>query len=337
MSVAARCLVVDDEPQVRRVLARVMEGLGLPCAEAANGAEALAWLEREGSVPVIISDINMPELDGFGLLDEVRRRWPDTAVLMLTAVADVQGAVRCLTAGAMDYMAKPVMVDEVRTRVERALERRELVLQNRYYQQNLEQRVRQQAGRIREVFLKAVQALAAALDAKDPYTRGHSARVSDYAVRTAVVLGYTGDALEEIRIGGELHDIGKIDTPESVLNKPGPLTPEEFDRIMRHTVLGERILEPLLNENPTILRIVRSHHEHLDGTGRPDGLSGEAIDPAVRIVSVADAYDAMTTARAYRQQLESAEAIAELRRCAGSHFDPDTVEAFILAMERQGG
>ncbi len=327
----ARCLVVDDDEKVRRALVRVIEGQGLQCLEASSGSEALAVLERAGAVPLVVSDIHMPGMDGITLLRELRQRYPDTAVMMLTAVSDVQTAVTCLQLGAMDYIGKPVIIDEVRARVSQVLEKRDLILQNRFYQKHLEERVRQQARRIKEVFLEGVQALVQALEAKDPYTRGHSRRVSQYAVRTAVQLGLTGDLLEDIRIGGDLHDIGKIDTPESILNKPGPLTDVEYERVTRHTVLGERILSSFLRESPVVLRITRSHHERLDGRGFPDRLKGTAIPFEARLVSVVDAFDAMTTNRAYREAYTPADACKELQVCAGTHFDPDVVEAFLKA------
>jgi HD-GYP domain-containing protein (c-di-GMP phosphodiesterase class II) len=146
-----------------------------------------------------------------------------------------------------------------------------------------------------------------------------------------VQLGFTGDELEELRLGAELHDIGKIGTREEVLNKPGPLTPEEFRHITEHTVLGERILAPLARETPRVLRIVRSHHERLNGTGFPDGLAGEAIPIEARVVAVADAFDAMTTNRTYRSLRSPAVAFDELRRCAGDQFDARIVDAFLRA------
>jgi putative two-component system response regulator len=309
-------------------MVRVIESQGLSCLEAASGVEGLEVLARMGSVPLVITDVHMPAMDGVEFLRQLRARYPDTAVIMLTAVAEVRTAVTCLQMGAMDYMSKPVVIDEVRARVTQALERRDLILQNRFYQKHLETRVKEQAQRIKEIFLQGVQALVHALEAKDPYTRGHSKRVSMYAVKTAVRLGYTGDLLEEIRLGGELHDIGKIDTPESILNKPAPLTPDEFERVVRHTVLGEKILAPFVRETPTVLRIVRSHHERMDGGGFPDGLMGEDIPIEARIVSVTDAFDAMTTHRAYREPRTPEMAFEELLRCAGSHFDPAVVEAF---------
>jgi putative two-component system response regulator len=327
----AHCLVVDDDAQVRQALVRVVESQGLGCLQAGSALEALTLIERIGSIPLIISDIRMAEMDGVELLRELRARHPDTAVIMLTAVADVKTAVTCLQMGASDYLIKPVAMDEVKARVMQALERRNLLLQNRYYQKNLESRVNVQAQRIKEMFLEGVQALAHALDAKDPYTRGHSRRVSMYASKAAVRLGFTGDALEHIRLGGELHDIGKIDTPESILNKPGPLTPEEFERVTRHTVLGEKILAAFVRETPAVLRIVRSHHERLDGRGFPDGLKGDLIPFEARIVSVADAFDAMTTSRAYRATRAPADAMRELERCSGSQFDPSIVTAFVAS------
>jgi putative nucleotidyltransferase with HDIG domain len=325
---SARCLVVDDDPQVRHAIARVIESHGLATIEAESGVAGLAVLETEGELPLVISDIYMPEMDGVTFLREALQRYPDMAVIMLTGVAEVSTAVECLQLGALDYISKPVLVEEVRARVDKALEKRQLVLQNRFYQKNLEGRVRELDRRNKESLINGVQTLVQALEAKDSYTSGHSSRVSRYAVKTAVHLGYTGVLLEQIRLGGELHDIGKIGTREAVLNKPGPLTPEEFEHIKGHTTLGEKILAPFLNESPMVLRIVRSHHERMDGGGFPDALAAKAIPPEARIVAVVDAFDAMTTNRAYRPSRTPAEAFGELRRCADSHFDAEVVGAF---------
>jgi putative nucleotidyltransferase with HDIG domain len=330
-SATAHCLVVDDDAQVRHSLARVIEAHGLGTIEAASGAEALAILERQGELPIVISDIYMPEMDGVTFLREALQRFPDMAIVMLTGVAEVTTAVECLKLGALDYISKPVIVEEVRARVDKALEKRELVLQNRFYQQHLESRVRELDRRNKQSLINGVQMLVHALEAKDAYTSGHSSRVSRYAVKTAVQLGYTADRLEHIRLGGELHDIGKIGTREAILNKPGPLSPDEFQHIKGHTTLGERILAPFLAESPMVLRIVRSHHERLDGGGFPDGLTGSLIPGEARIVAVVDAFDAMTTNRAYRASRTPADAMLELKNCAGTHFDIDVVNAFVRA------
>ena len=329
--VTSRCLIVDDDAQVRQVLSRVIATHGLSTLEASSGAEALSALEREGEVPVCISDIYMPEMDGVTFLREAIRRYPDMAIIMLTGVAEVNTAVECLKLGALDYISKPVMLDEVRARLDKALEKRQLILENRYYQQALEGRVRDLDRRNRTALINGVQMLVHALEAKDAYTSGHSSRVSRYATRAAVLLGFTDDALEHIRLGGELHDIGKIGTREDILNKPGPLSAAEFEHVKMHTTLGEKILAPFLTESPIVLRIARSHHERLDGSGFPDALRGDQIPPEARIVAVVDAFDAMTTNRAYRPPRAVPDAISELRRCAGIHFDRDVVEAFIKA------
>jgi HD-GYP domain-containing protein (c-di-GMP phosphodiesterase class II) len=229
----------------------------------------------------------------------------------------------------MDYIAKPAMIEEVGARITKALEKRDLVLQNRLYQQTLESRVRELDRRNRQSLINGVEMLDFALEAKDAYTSGHSLRVQEFAVKTAVQLGYTGDRLAHIELGSRLHDIGKIGTREAVLNKPGPLDAEEFEHIKLHAPLGERILQPFLSESPQVLSIVRSHHERMDGSGFPDGLVGERIPLEARIVAVADAYDAMTSDRAYRKALPHDIACGELERCVGTQFDPAIVEAFL--------
>ncbi len=328
---SVNCLVVDDEPGVRRSLVRMLEAQGFRCFEAHTGLEALRVLDEDGEIPLVISDLRMPELDGVGFLEAVRHRHPDTSVIMLTGISETTTAVDCLHLGAADFLLKPISMTELQVRVGRVLEKRALVLQNRFYQQNLERRVREQAQRIQELFLQGVQMLARALEAKDAYTRGHSIRVSRYAVGTAARLGFAGASLDGIRLGGELHDIGKIGTRESVLHKPGSLTADEFRQITEHPLLGERMLLPLAHDSPDVLRIVRSHHERLDGRGFPDGLRGEKIPIEARIVAVGDAFDAMTSRRPYRDSRPAEDALAELRRVAGTQLDPDAVEAFVSA------
>jgi len=327
-----RCLVVDDEPAVRRAVRRMLEAQGFTCLEAGSGREALAVLAGTGELPLIVSDLRMPELDGMGLLTEVRRRFPDTAVVMLSGMAETSVAVECLHLGAADFLTKPVAVAEMHARVTRALEKRALVMQNRHYQATLERRVQEQAERIRELFLEGVQMLARALEAKDPCLRGHSIRVSRYAVATAKRLGLGEAAVEQIRIGGELHDIGKIGTREAVLQKPGALTEEERHQICAHPVLGERMLAPLARESPGVLRVVRSHHERVDGAGFPDGLRGKGIPLEARIVAVADAFDAMTSDRPYRGPRAPAAALHELREVSGTQLDAEAVDAFAAAL-----
>ena len=331
-----RCLIVDDEPRLRQVLVRLMEGDGFACTEAENGVAALEQLQRE-TVPLVLTDLRMPRMDGVELLREIRARHPDIAVVLITAIADVETAVGCLGIGAMDYLTKPFHLDEVRARVRQALEKRRLILENRAYQGRLEERVAVQARRLEELFLASIQSLADALEVKDPYTRGHSVRVSRYASVIARTMGLDSEFVRQVELGGHVHDIGKIGVREAVLNKVGPLTDEEYAHIMTHPLVGWRILAPLLGETPRALAIVRSHHERIDGRGVPDGLAGDAIPLEARIAGVADAFDAMTSGRPYRPGgFSVSDALAELRRYRGSQFDPAVVEAFVTVVEHGG-
>jgi len=326
------CVVADDEAHLRRVLVRLMQGEGFTCHEAPNGRVALELLERVPAT-LVISDLHMPELDGMGLLREVRERLPDTAVIMITAVADVATAVSALAVGAMDYLTKPFHLDEVRARVRQALEKRRLILENRSYQEQLEARVAEQSRRLESLFLASIQSLADALEVKDPYTHGHSLRVSSYSVAIARAIGLSDETIQQIEIGGRVHDIGKIGVRETVLNKPGPLTPDEYQHIMTHPTVGWRILAPLLHEMPMSLNIVRWHHERFDGSGAPDRLVSDAIPLEARIVAVADTFDAMTSIRPYRPGVPLDHTLAELRRCSGAQFDPVCVSAFLEAFD----
>lgn len=330
-----RCLVVDDEPRLRQALVRLMQLDGFTCFECGSGLEALEILSRENII-LLLTDLRMPKMDGAMLLREVRERYPDVAVIMITAVTEVEVAVECLGRGAMDYIGKPFVLEEVRARVSQALEKRRLLIENRNYHHSLEQRVRTQARRLEEMFIASIQSLADALELKDPYTRGHSVRVSNYSGLIAREMGIDHDSARQIELGGHLHDIGKIGVREDVLNKPGGLSSEEYSHIMTHPVLGWRILLPLLSDSPVALNVVRSHHERIDGRGVPDGLSSDAIPREARIACVADAFDAMMSGRPYRSApLSMEDALAELRRHAGTQFDAHAVSA-LMAVVRRG-
>jgi response regulator RpfG family c-di-GMP phosphodiesterase len=330
---APYCLIVDDEPRLRQVMVHLMRSDGFQCIEAENGVDALEQLARY-PVTLVLSDLRMPKMSGSELLREIRSRYPDTAVVMITAVADVEVAVHCLAIGAADYVIKPYQLEDVRARVAQALEKRRLILENRAYREGLEERVAVQARRLEELFLASIQSLAEALEVKDPYTRGHSIRVSHYSTVIARGLDLEGEMLRQIELGGHVHDIGKIGVRESVLNKAGPLTAEEYDHIMTHPVVGWRILAPLLGDTPHALNIVRSHHERFDGRGIPDGLAGAEIPLEARITAAADALDAMTSDRPYRSSEMTLEmAVDELRRNSGTQFDPEVVRSLVECSE----
>ena len=348
-------LIVDDDEQVRRLLHQTLAREGYHCQEAGSADQALAQL-RSNLVELVLLDIKMPGKSGIELLPEIKDDYPDTAVIMATATTNTNIAIQCMKDGAYDYVTKPFNPDEVILNVNRALEKRRLELENRDYHQHLEQKVKEQAGKIRASFLNAITALAYALEAKDKYTSGHSQRVTEIAVAIAQELGMPQESIEKIRLAGLLHDIGKIGVREAVLNKPGKLTNEEYQHIKSHPEVGERILAPIV-EDKEILEMVRHHHERYDGKGYPDGLSGEQIPEGARILAVAeayanialeqtqdktlsqsagilavaDAYDAMTSARPYRSAMSTEKALEEIRRGIGTQFDPAIADAFLKA------
>ena len=330
------CVIADDEPRLRQVLVRLMTSDGFTCLEAADGVEAM---EKLATVPaaLLLSDLRMPRMDGIELLREARAKYPDLAVILITAVADVEMALSCLANGAMDYLTKPFHLEEVLARVGQAMEKRQLILENREYQSGLERLVSAQARRLEELFLGGVQALVQALEVKDQYTRGHSIRVSQYSSFLAREIGLSETTVRDIELGGQVHDIGKIGVREAVLNKEGPLTDEEYQHIMTHPVVGWQILSPLLGDTPVALDIVRFHHERFDGRGVPDGLAGSNIPLGARIAGVADAFDAMTSGRAYRRgrYMSADDAVAEIMRCSGAQFDPELATAFVKVIRRE--
>lgn len=322
-----RILIVDDEETVRKLLHQKLSGEGYRCEEAGNADQALDKL-RSNAVELVILDIKMPGKSGVELLPEIKANYPDTAVIMATAITDTHIAIQCMKEGAYDYLTKPFSLDEVLLSVDRALEKRRLELENRDYQQHLEQKVEAQAKKIRASFLNAMTALAYALEAKDIYTSGHSQRVAESAVAIAKEIGMPPDSINKVRLAGLVHDIGKIGVKESVLNKVGKLTDDEFEHIKAHCEIGEHILTPIV-EDEEILKAVRHHHERYNGKGYPDGLSGEQIPLGARILAVADAYDAMTSERSYRKAMSDETACTEIERGKGTQFDTEVADAFL--------
>jgi len=317
-------LVVDDEPRIGEVLARTVETMGHEWEVSRNGDDALAALRRR-LFALVLSDIRMPGMDGVHLLRRIVSDCPHTAVIMVTAVSDVDTAVSTMRLGACDYIVKPFDLDDVAQRIERALAHRRQVLDMERYQAQLELEVVQRTSDVRKLFLGAVQSLAAALDARDGYTHGHSRRVTALAVALAQNLDLPQETIERIRLAGMLHDIGKIGIRESVLNKPSGLTEDEYAHIQTHPVIAQAILEPIVWEQETV-QLIRAHHERYDGNGYPDGLAGEQIPLGARILAVADAFDAMTSERSYREPMSREQALAALRHGRARQWDPLVVE-----------
>jgi len=323
----ASILIVDDEEAVRRLLHRALSREGYLCQEVANAQQAVNKLQSD-AFGLVLLDIKMPGKSGVELLPEIKASFPDIAVVMATATNDIDVAVQCMKQGAYDYISKPFNLDDVILSVERVLEKKRLEIQIKEYQQHLEEKVAEQAEKIRASFLSAITALAYALEAKDKYTSGHSRRVADIAVAIAKTMNLPQEFTDKLKVAGLLHDIGKIGVMESILNKPGRLTDEEFQHIHKHSETGEHILAPVV-DGEWILRFVRSHHERYNGAGYPDGLKDTEIELGARILAVADAYEAMTSERPYRKAMSDDTACSEIEHGKGTQFDPKVADAFL--------
>jgi response regulator RpfG family c-di-GMP phosphodiesterase len=332
-------LIVDDDQQVREVLHQIFLSAGYRCRLAADGREGLEAF-KSARPPLVVTDLKMPAMTGIELLRAVRETDPDAAVIVLTGAADIKVAIDSLKLGAHDFIMKPVNVDELLIAADRALERRQLLIERREYQVLLERRVEEATRdldaayrQLQATYQTTLEALGSALDTRDVGTESHSRRVHGYAMATAREYGITDDkALTDIGHGVLLHDIGKIGIPDAILLKPGPLTPEEWTVMRTHPEIGRRLIEkvPFLQG---AVPIVYHHHEKFDGTGYPVGLRGEEIPLGARIFTVVDAFDAMTFDRPYSKAISFDAAKAEIKRCAGAHFDPAVVESFFRVPE----
>jgi putative two-component system response regulator len=319
-------LIVDDEAPIRKLLCQKLSREGYQCKEANNAEQTLNMLETS-PIALVILDIKMPGKSGIELLPEIKSGFPDTAVIMATAVNDIDVAVQCLKQGADDYLCKPFNLEEISLAVQRALEKRRLQLELREYQQYLEEKIEEQVMKMRKLFLGAIEALVSALEAKDKYTGGHSRRVTEIALALGKELGLSIPDMEDLRWGSLLHDIGKIAIDQAIQNKPDKLTREEYEHIMTHAHVGANIVGPVVNGK--ITEMIEHHHDHYDGSGLHQVIAGDDIPLEARILAVADAFDAMISDRPYRSAMSVTEAVDEIKRCAGTQFDPGVVAALI--------
>ncbi len=314
-------LIVDDDAIIRKSATRILEDyFNITCLE--RGREALEYLKTH--LPdLILLDIHMPEMDGFEVIREIKNNpvAKDIPVIFLTADIDSETELNSFKAGAMDYIKKPFIPDIMLERINRIIELDRL-------QQYLQKEVQQKTTQVEKLSLQAMMSLAQTIDAKDTYTKGHSNRVAQYSKKLAKKIGLSAADQDTVYFMGLLHDIGKIGIPDYIINKPSKLTDDEFAIVKKHPIIGYDILKDFAGI-PNIEIGARWHHERLDGKGYPDGLIGEAIPKLVRIISVADSYDAMTSKRSYRDVLPQDYIKAELARGKGTQFDPAVVDAMI--------
>ncbi|MBZ0113081.1 MAG: response regulator [Thermoanaerobaculia bacterium] len=323
-----RILVADDEPHIRELLARCLENEGYTCSLAPDAKQALQLLE-EHDFTLLISDINMPGLTGMELLEVVRERYPDVAVILVTGVDDRKTAIRALQLGAFGYVIKPFDLNELAINVANAFERRRLTLLSQANQERLEEEVRKRTEEIRMREEEVALRLVAAAEYRDTETGAHIRRIGLCSAALAEILGWSARDVDDLKVSAMMHDIGKIGVPDNILLKPGPLTTEEFDVIKQHTIIGASILE---NSTIPMLMMAReialSHHERWDGQGYPHGLAGESIPLSARIVAVVDVYDALVHHRVYRPAVPEEEVLELMEGERGLHFAPEIFDLF---------
>jgi response regulator RpfG family c-di-GMP phosphodiesterase len=327
-----RILIVDDENEIRQLLLEFLCEQ-FDCEGSSTAEEALDRLGKS-QFELVISDITMPGMSGLDMIPHVKSVSPDTVVVMISGMQTVESAIGALRLGAFDYLMKPFDLRQVEAVVKRALEHHELIVAKQRYENHLEELVEQRTAELdraldslENAYRSTLKALTAALETRDSETHGHSERVVSYSLRLGREYGLSRDELKALEFGSLLHDIGKIGVPDSILRKPAKLTEEEWVRMREHPMHGQQILRGI-EFLKGAARVVAQHHEKWDGSGYPLGLREEDIDVCARIFSVADAFDAITSDRVYRQGKSYEAAAKELDEWAGKQFDPQVVTAF---------
>jgi putative two-component system response regulator len=314
-----RVLVVEDDLSLRALIERKLSRSGYEVRACGTSEEAMGMLRRS-AFDLVLCDVYLPGVSGLGFCSEVRETHPDLPVVMVTGFGGVELARTAIRQGATDFITKPVALETLAVVVERNLERRRVERGK-------------ELSRDSRLILQFVEALAAAIDAKESATAQHSARVRALARPVAETMGLSESDLLALDLAAVVHDVGKIGIPDKILQKPGPLDEAEWELIRAHPVVGAQIVGRI-EELGHVADVIRHHHERVDGGGYPDGLEGEAIPLASRIIAVADAYEVMTTDRVYRPRLTEESAISTLVECAGTQFDSAVVEVFCEQVKR---
>ncbi|HJQ23602.1 MAG TPA: HD domain-containing phosphohydrolase [Blastocatellia bacterium] len=339
-------LIVDDEEPIRRLLAMYLAD-DYCCVTAAGADEATALL-AERTFNLVMTDITMPGTSGIELCQYVHKAFPETVVVMVSGLTDIHFAIEAMRHGAFDYVTKPFDLTQVLLAVDRALRYQALVAAKREYEHSLEETVRQRTNELRGLnenlnqmleslyqnYRATLRALARALEARDVETAGHSDRVVAYSLRLGRELGLTHTELIALEQGALLHDIGKIGVRDSILLKPASLTDDEWVEMREHINHGLRIIGGI-DFLKGAASVVGQHHEKYNGSGYPQGLSGEQIHINARIFAVADAFDAITSDRPYRAAASYLAARKEIIASVGTHFDPGVVNAFLAISESE--
>ena len=323
-------LIVDDNPVNIDLLLNILKG-GYRFGIAKNGSKALAYLAAN-KPELILLDVMMPEIDGFEVCKKIKTNpaYNDVEIIFITALSDAKYIAKGFEIGAVDYITKPFKAAEVKARVQTHMSLKKMKQALSDQNRILENQVKSKTTELQGMFNATVGGMALMAESRDPYTAGHQHRVAQYACEIAKSMGLSEDQVEAVRLSGLLHDIGKIRTPVSLLNRPGKLFKAEWELIKTHPVVGYKILRQIPFPWP-IAEIVYQHHERIDGNGYPRGLKGNEILPEARIIAVADVIEAMSSHRPYRPALPMEVAFNEVKSHRGTSFDPDVVDSMINA------
>lgn len=326
-------LVVDDEHGVRDLMVRWLRMTGYPVSPAATADEAFERVQHE-DIAVALVDIHMPGHDGIWLAEQLRRRSPDIAVIMVTGMLDVGGALNSLQHGIIDYLVKPFTRDRLREAVQRGFDWHHDAIQARHWREQLDHETQRLRRSLSDAFAalnihsyESLDAVLQVLTLRDREVYEHAHRVATLCERLAVLLHLGEEQIDTMRRAALMHDLGRLALPQAVVRKAGPLSSEEQVLVRE----GPHFTFELLRDCAYLTaaaELVRHRYERFDGTGFPGALAGEAIPLGSRILAIADSYDTMMTARAYRDPVPPADALAELQRLAGRAYDPGLIKLF---------
>lgn len=355
-------MTIDDESLIRQSFRFYLEDCGYQVQEAENGRVGLGMIRK--SLPdLVLLDLRMPEIDGLDVLQEVNEKYPDLPIIVISGTGFIGDAVEAMKRGAWSYLLKPIAdFNALRYAVEQALEKARLIMENRNYRKKLEEKVRLRAQALersnqllRDTRMQVILRLGKASEFRDKATGRHVIRVSCYTKILANCMGFSEEDADVMALGSALHDVGKIGISDSILLKPGKLSPEEWKEMQKHCLFGRDLLTPLSIEDvegftgdisgtlegiisdSDLLQMSRiiaySHHEHWDGSGYPEGLKGDEIPFAARIVTAVDIYDAIGSKRPYKDAFSEEKCLQIMHEASGTILDPAVVKTFFDSLD----
>ncbi|MCK5760119.1 MAG: response regulator [Candidatus Delongbacteria bacterium] len=329
-----KILVIDDEEELREFVSMSLELNDYDTVQAENGIDALEKIDND-NFDCIVSDVEMPKMTGPEFLKAFREKNTIIPVIMLTGVKNLNTVIEVMKLGAQDYLVKPINVDELLISVEKSIEFKrlkeeniKLLKENKKYQKHLEEMVERRTFQLKDAIFGSLIIIASAIEARDPYTKGHSNRVRLISHDLGTCMDLREKDINTLDYGAMMHDVGKIGVSDNILHKNKSLTDDEFDQIMSHPTIGAKIVEGITFFEPMI-DCIKYHHERFDGKGYPGELQGKNIPLFARIIAIADTYDAITTTRPYRKAMSSDDAIDIMVAGRGTQFDPEILDIFI--------